>query len=91
MARQNDAKAEDVPESDGFLNVDKIPSVKVMDYAFRPSKLSLFPLYFFISGCNTVKALDDRSMDWEVLRKRGGKELRQASFEDTPVMSSERP
>ena len=39
------------------------PRVLVTDYVFRPAQLDLFPLYFFIAGCDAVAQLDHRSME----------------------------
>ena len=40
------------------------PSLKVKDYPFRPKQLELFPLYFFMSACETRLRLNADSMDW---------------------------
>ena len=66
------------------------PRLQDRDYPFRPAKLAKFPLYFFIAGCVPVLHLDHRSMDWEVLRV-SGVEIRQRSYEATPVMSKAIP
>ena len=60
------------------------------DYRYRPEKLEMFPLYFFIAGCTTSSHLNQDSMDWMALDE-DGVVSHQRSYCSEPIKSKEYP
>jgi len=60
------------------------------DYKYRPEKLGMFPLYFFIAGCTTSSHLNQDSMDWVALDE-DGVVSHQRSYCSEPIKSKEYP
>ena len=60
------------------------------DYKYRPEKLEMFPLYFFIAGCTTSRYLNQDSMDWVALDE-DGVVSHQRSYCLDPIKSKQYP
>jgi len=82
-----------VPEpraEENDLKPNERPDLWPVDYAFRPSQLESFPLYFFLASCVARTEAGSGTMSWKELPSPAGPQ-RQRSYVQEPVKSRTLP